>query len=116
MRRSTQPSVGQEGKDVIWVPTPDSLIEAMLDLAKVTPDDYVMDLGSGDGRIVIAAAKRGARAIGFEFNPDMVDAVQAKRGEGGSLRQSNLCECRYLRKRFQQGHRYYDVPSAAAQS
>ena len=67
-----QPSVGQEGKDVIWVPTPDSLIEAMLDLAKVTPDDYVMDLGSGDGRIVIAAAKRGARAVGFEFNPDMV--------------------------------------------
>ena len=67
-----QPSVGQEGKDVIWVPTPDSLIQAMLDLAKVTPDDYVMDLGSGDGRIVIAAAKRGARAVGFEFNPDMV--------------------------------------------
>jgi SAM-dependent methyltransferase len=67
-----QPSVGQEGKDVIWVPTPDSLIQAMLDLAKVTPNDYVMDLGSGDGRIVIAAAKRGARAVGFEFNPDMV--------------------------------------------
>jgi precorrin-6B methylase 2 len=67
-----QPSVGQEGKDVIWVPTPDSLIQAMLDLAKVMPDDYVMDLGSGDGRIVIAAAKRGARAVGFEFNPDMV--------------------------------------------
>jgi SAM-dependent methyltransferase len=67
-----EPSVGQEGKDVIWVPTPDSLIQAMLDLAKVTPDDYIMDLGSGDGRIVIAAAKRGARAVGFEFNPDMV--------------------------------------------
>lgn len=67
-----EPSVGQEGKDVIWVPTPDSLIQAMLDLAKVTPDDYVMDLGSGDGRIVIAAAKRGTRAVGFEFNPDMV--------------------------------------------
>jgi SAM-dependent methyltransferase len=66
------PSVGQAGKDVIWVPTPDSLIQAMLDLAKVTPDDYVIDLGSGDGRIVIAAAKRGARAVGFEFNPDMV--------------------------------------------
>ena len=67
-----EPSVGQEGKDVIWVPTPDSLIQAMLDVAKVTPSDYVMDLGSGDGRIVVAAAKRGAKAVGFEYNPDMV--------------------------------------------
>ncbi len=67
-----QPSVGQEGKDVIWVPTPDDLIEAMLNAAKVTPQDYVIDLGSGDGRIVIAAARRGARATGYEFNPDMV--------------------------------------------
>ena len=67
-----EPSIGQEGKDVIWVPTPDSLIEAMLDMAGVTPEDYVMDLGSGDGRIVIAAAQRGVRALGLEFNPDMV--------------------------------------------
>ena len=67
-----QPEVGQEGKDVVWVPTPETLVAKMLDLAKVTPDDYVMDLGSGDGRIVIAAAKRGARATGIEYNPDMV--------------------------------------------
>ncbi len=67
------PSIGQEGKDVIWVPTPPELITAMLDMAKVTPDDYVIDLGSGDGRIVIAAAKRGARALGIEYNPDMVE-------------------------------------------
>jgi SAM-dependent methyltransferase len=67
-----EPYVGQQGKDVIWVPTPDSLIRGMLDLAKVTAEDYVIDLGSGDGRIVIAAAKRGARAVGVEFNPDMV--------------------------------------------
>jgi hypothetical protein len=66
------PSVGQEGKDVIWVPTPEALVSAMLDMAKVTSQDYVMDLGSGDGRIVIAAAKRGAHAIGVEYNPDMV--------------------------------------------
>jgi SAM-dependent methyltransferase len=79
-----QPSVGQEGKDVIWVPTPDSLIQAMLDLAKVTPDDYVMDLGSGDGRIVIAAAKRGARAVGFEFNPDMV-ALSRRNAEAAGV-------------------------------
>ncbi len=67
-----QPEVGQEGKDGVWVPTPEALVAAMLDLAKVTPDDYVIDLGSGDGRIVIAAAKRGARALGIEYNPDMV--------------------------------------------
>ena len=68
-----QPSVGQAGKDVIWVPTPDNLIDAMLDAAKVSASDYVIDLGSGDGRIVIAAARRGARATGVEFNPDMVE-------------------------------------------
>jgi SAM-dependent methyltransferase len=68
-----QPSVGQEGKDVIWVPTPQSLVDKMLDLAKVTSKDYVIDLGSGDGRTVITAAKRGAKALGIEYNPDMVE-------------------------------------------
>jgi len=68
-----EPVVGQAGKDVIWVPTPTALIEKMLDMAKVTPRDYVMDLGSGDGRNVIAAAKRGARALGVEYNQDMVE-------------------------------------------
>jgi SAM-dependent methyltransferase len=66
------PQVGQAGKDVVWVPTPPELVEAMLDLAKLTPQDYVIDLGSGDGRNVIAAARRGARALGVEFNPKMV--------------------------------------------
>ncbi len=67
-----QPSVGQEGKDVIWVPTPNELIAKMLDMAKLTSADIHFDLGSGDGRTVIAAAKRGANATGVEFNPDMV--------------------------------------------
>jgi SAM-dependent methyltransferase len=66
------PEVGQAGKDVVWVPTPPELVERMLDLAKVTPQDYVMDLGSGDGRNIIGAAKRGAQALGVEYNPDMV--------------------------------------------
>jgi precorrin-6B methylase 2 len=66
------PEVGQAGKDVVWVPTPPELVEKMLDLAKVTPQDFVMDLGSGDGRNIIAAAKRGANALGVEYNPDMV--------------------------------------------
>jgi precorrin-6B methylase 2 len=78
-----EPSIGQEGKDVIWVPTPDELIQAMLDVAKVTADDFVMDLGSGDGRIVIAAAKRGARAVGIEYNPDMVELSRRNAEKAG---------------------------------
>ena len=68
-----QPQVGQEGKDVIWVPTPQALVDKMLDIAKVTPKDYLIDLGSGDGRTVITAAKRGVKALGIEYNPDMVE-------------------------------------------
>jgi precorrin-6B methylase 2 len=68
-----EPSVGQEGKDVVWVPTPQALVDKMLDMAKVTAKDYVIDLGSGDGRTVITAAKRGATALGIEYNPDMVE-------------------------------------------
>lgn len=66
------PESGQAGKDVVWVPTPQVLVDKMLDMAKVTPADFVMDLGSGDGRTVISAARRGARALGIEYNPDMV--------------------------------------------
>ena len=70
--RGYQPEVGQEGKDVVWVPSPQELVDRMLDLARVTPKDVLMDLGSGDGRTVITAAKRGAKALGVEYNPDMV--------------------------------------------
>jgi len=68
-----EPVVGQAGRDVVWVPTPHVLVEKMLDVAQVTPKDFVMDLGSGDGRNIIAAAKRGARALGVEYNPEMVE-------------------------------------------
>ncbi|HET9736071.1 MAG TPA: class I SAM-dependent methyltransferase [Burkholderiales bacterium] len=82
-----EPAVGQEGKDVVWVPTSDALVNKMLDMAKVTPRDFVMDLGSGDGRTVIAAAKRGARALGIEYNPDMVAlSKQSAEKEGVSGR------------------------------
>jgi SAM-dependent methyltransferase len=82
-----QPTVGQDGKDVVWGPTPEKLVEAMLDMAQVSPGDYVIDLGSGDGRIVIAAAKRGARALGLEYNPDLVEtSKQSARKEGVSDR------------------------------
>jgi precorrin-6B methylase 2 len=78
-----EPVSGQPGKDVVWVPTPQELVEKMLDMAKVTPQDIVIDLGSGDGRNVIAAAKRGARAFGFEFNPDMVALSRRRAKEAG---------------------------------
>jgi hypothetical protein len=68
-----QPEVGQAGKDVVWVPTPQALVDKMLDMAKLTPTDYIIDLGSGDGRTVITAAKRGSKALGIEYNPDMVE-------------------------------------------
>ena len=67
-----EPQQGQAGKDVIWMPTPEALVERMLTMAQVTPRDVVYDLGSGDGRLVIAAAKRGAQAYGVEYNPDLV--------------------------------------------
>jgi hypothetical protein len=78
-----EPSVGQEGKDVVWVPTPQIVVDKMLDLAKVTKDDFVMDLGSGDGRTVITAAKRGARAMGVEYNPDMVELSKRNAEKAG---------------------------------
>jgi len=90
-----EPTYGQQGKDVVWVPTAQALVDRMLDMAKVTPKDYVIDLGSGDGRTVITAAKRGAKATGIEFNPDMValskrNAVAAGVGEKAEFIQSDI--------------------------
>jgi SAM-dependent methyltransferase len=78
-----EPSVGQEGKDVVWVPTPQVVVDRMLDKAKVTSRDFVMDLGSGDGRTVITAAKRGARAMGIEYNPSMVELSKRNAAKAG---------------------------------
>ncbi|MGE5217685.1 MAG: SAM-dependent methyltransferase [Chloroflexota bacterium] len=78
-----QPEVGQAGKDVVWVPTPQALVDKMLDMAKVTPKDYVIDLGSGDGRTVITAAKRGAKALGIEYNPNMVELSKRNAAKEG---------------------------------
>jgi SAM-dependent methyltransferase len=69
--RDYKPQVGQSGKDVVWVPTPDELVQRMLRMAKVTPQDLVFDLGAGDGKIAIAAGKLGANAVGIEYNTDM---------------------------------------------
>lgn len=78
-----EPQVGQSGKDVVWVPTPDPLVQKMLDMAKITPSDFLMDLGSGDGKTVIAAARRGTRAMGIEYNPDMVALSERRAKEAG---------------------------------
>jgi SAM-dependent methyltransferase len=90
-----EPQVGQAGKDVIWVPSPMELVEKMLDMAKVVPGDFVIDLGSGDGRTVIAAAKRGARALGIEYDPDMValsrrNAASAGTGDKATFVQADI--------------------------
>ena len=66
-----EPHVGQAGKDVIWVPTPDEVVDRMLTMAQLGANDIHFDLGAGDGKIAIAAAKRGANATGIEYSPDM---------------------------------------------
>jgi precorrin-6B methylase 2 len=92
-----QPTVGQPGKDVVWVPSPEEMVERALDLAAVTPNDFVIDLGSGDGRNVISAAKRGARALGVEYNPDLVqyskeNAAKAGVGDRATFIQGDMFE------------------------
>ena len=87
-----EPTVGQSGKDVVWVPTPAAVVEKMLDMAKVTPQDFVMDLGSGDGRNIIAAAKRGANGLGVEFNPDMVELSRREAAAAGVSERAKFVE------------------------
>jgi SAM-dependent methyltransferase len=82
-KESFEPQSGQAGKDVIWVPTPTDVVEAMLDMASVKAGDKLVDLGAGDGRIAIAAAKRGAQATGIEYNPDMVALSQRNAARAG---------------------------------
>ena len=78
-----EPTAGQPGKDVVWVPTPAEVVEKMLDMANVTPQDLVMDLGSGDGRNVIAAARRGARALGVEYDANLVELSRRRARDAG---------------------------------
>jgi Methyltransferase domain len=91
-RAEYTPEVGQSGKDVVWVPSPQDLVDRMLDMAKVTPKDYVIDLGSGDGRTVITAAKRGVRALGIEYNPDMVALSRRNAAKAGVAGKATFVE------------------------
>jgi len=85
-----EPTVGQPGKDVVWVPTPQIVVDRMLDIAKTTPKDFLMDLGSGDGRTVITAAKRGINALGIEYNPDMVELSKRNARQAGVEARANF--------------------------
>jgi len=97
-----QPSVGQPGKDVVWVPTPQAVVDKMLDLAQVTANDYVIDLGSGDGRTVITAAKRGAKAHGIEYNPDMVALSQKNAAAAGVTNRATFAKADLFESDFSQ--------------
>jgi SAM-dependent methyltransferase len=97
-----EPSVGQEGKDVVWVPTPQALVDKMLDMAKVTPKDYVIDLGSGDGRTVITAAKRGSKALGIEYNPEMVELSKRNAAKEGVSDKANFVKADLFESDFSQ--------------
>jgi SAM-dependent methyltransferase len=97
-----EPHVGQPGKDVIWVPTPQALVDKMLDTAKVTASDYVIDLGSGDGRTVITAAKRGAKALGIEYNPDMVELSKRNAAKEGVSDKASFMKADIFQSDFSQ--------------
>jgi len=87
-----EPVSGQAGKDVVWVPTPQATVDKMLEVTKVTPQDVVMDLGSGNGITVISAAKRGATAVGVEFNPDMVALSRRLAAQAGVTGKATFVE------------------------
>jgi len=97
-----QPTVGQAGKDVIWVPTAQSLIDKMLDVARVRANDFVIDLGSGDGRTVITAAKRGAKALGIEYNPDMVELSKRTAAKEGVADKASFVKADIFESDFSQ--------------
>src|SRR5438477_1484951 len=92
-QKDFKPHVGQQGKDVVWVPTPDEVVERMLNMAQAKPEDYVIDLGAGDGKIAIAAAKKfGARSLGVEYNPDMVALAQRNAQAAGVLGKAQIVQ------------------------
>jgi len=95
-----EPYSGQPGKDVVWVPTPQATVDKMLDMAKVGPQDIHYDLGSGDGRTVISAAKRGATAFGIEFNPDMVNLSRKNAAAAGVTGKATFTEADIFKSDF----------------
>ena len=111
-----EPRVGQPGKDVVWVPSPQALVDRMLDIAKLAPGEYHMDLGSGDGRTVITAAKRGATAVGVEYNPNMVALARENAKAAGVSDRATFIEGDLFQADISQGQRHHAVPPARHQS
>ena len=99
-----EPQVGQAGKDVIWVPTSQALVDAMMKIGKVTAKDVVYDLGSGDGRTVITAAKLGARAYGIEYNPDMVELSKQNAAKAGVSERATFTKADLFETDFSQAN------------
>ena len=95
-----EPTIGQEGKDVVWVPTNQLVVDKMLDMANVTASDFLIDLGSGDGRTVISAAKRGARAMGIEYNPDMVALAKRNAAKEGVADKTSFAKADIFKSDF----------------
>src|SRR5258706_13346534 len=102
MNKWYHPQAGQAGKDVVWVPTPQALVDKMLEMAKLTPKDYLIDLGSGDGRTVITAAKRGSKALGIEYNPDMVELSKRNAAKEGVTDKASFAKADLFETDFSQ--------------
>jgi len=81
--QATQPPPTLRTPDVIFVPTQDPVVDAMLKMANVTKNDVVYDLGCGDGKIVIAAARLGARAVGVDIDPKRIEEANANAKKAG---------------------------------
>jgi precorrin-6B methylase 2 len=93
---SYEPQSGQSGKDVVWVPTPHQLVDVMISMAKLTSEDFLVDLGSGDGRIVIAAAKKGINSAGVEFNSDLVEYSKRYAAREGVAKNTDFIEADFF--------------------
>lgn len=94
------PQPGQPGKDVEWAPASPVVINRMFELAKIKPEDYVIDLGSGDGRMVISAAKMGARALGIEFNPRLVELSRNNAAKEGVSNRVTFAQADFFKTDF----------------
>ena len=103
-QKTFEPQVGQAGKDVIWVPTSQALVDAMMKLGKVTAKDTLYDLGSGDGRTVITAAKIGARAYGIEYNPNMVELSKQNAAKAGVSERATFMKADLFETDFSQAN------------
>ena len=114
--RDYKPQVGQSGKDVVWVPTPDEVVQRMLRMAKVTPQDTVYDLGAGDGKIAIAAGKIGATSVGIEYNPDMAKLAQCYVQAEELAGKTRIIQGDVFKEDFSKAIGRHDVPAAGVES